>query len=546
MALRGASGATAYAWPAASPPPPRAVQLTQPPVTAMSSATGSAALLGLVAAFATGGRRRPSDWRRPWLRAARRRLRLRVAPLPRFSSGLLAPLGRQLRDIGMSPGGSFLKRRVATPNSVDRSRLEPADRESMSVPAQSVAALLAASALSLLGFTMPGPILPLLRVQYALSADQVGLVSSAFAVGMLFAVTVLPAVSDRRGRKHILVGAMASTATGFLVQGFVLRHGFSFNVFLLVRFLTGLFAGCNPIFKAYLADVAPTSRLSQFMVYREAAATLAFVVGPTIGGMLAMSALGAAAPLYATAAAHGIGSLLVAALVVEPRRLEPEAATTAKPTAAAADGASAEADVRGEKNEIEWMSVIAVFMMSFFYVIGQSGFSSFFPILMDDRFGMQPQEIGIFTTKFSLLALFIQALGYRPLVRRLGLGVTSALGAIALGVGLAGMGGSLPFLAAAGLYAVGVATFPATIPTLLTSSVPASRRGFVLGLDSIANNVCRIIAPMALGVLYAHSADLCFRAAGASMLLVLCLLAALMRRPTGAVVLKAGGPSRVS
>ncbi|CAE8647362.1 unnamed protein product, partial [Polarella glacialis] len=144
-----------------------------------------------------------------------------------------------------------------------------AEEEPLRVSQRSVLFLLATSGLSLLGFTMPSPILPELRQRFSLAGSEVGLVNSAFALGMMFAVMVLPVLSDRRGRKPVLAIAMACTSVGFLSQGLAIHLGMNLRFFLLARFATGLFAGCNPIFKAYLADVVPAARLPQFMVYRE-------------------------------------------------------------------------------------------------------------------------------------------------------------------------------------------------------------------------------------------------------------------------------------
>lgn len=391
--------------------------------------------------------------------------------------------------------------------------------EPLRVGRRSLIALFTSAGLSLLGFTMPSPMMPALRQQLELSASQVGLVSSSFAAGMFFAVMFFPAISDSWGRKPVMALALLGSAVGFLAQGIVISAQLGFGCFLLTRFATGLFAGCNPIFKAYLADVAPPSRLSQMMVYREAAATLAFVVGPSLGGVLATSSIGLAGPLYATAVAHCAGAFLIAANVEESIGIDRSTARSL-PKQVEADGASS----------VKWVPVGAVFCMSFFYVISQSCFSSFFPILMFDRFGSSSRDIGIFTTKFSLLALAFQLFVYRPLYKRIGLERMGALGAVCIGIGLTGLSVSaVPFWLASVAYALGVASFPATIPTLLAGLVPASRRGLVLGLDSIVNNACRVFAPVLLGLMYARGTLLCFSLAGSMMSVVVLMLIFLHR-----------------
>lgn len=383
------------------------------------------------------------------------------------------------------------------------------------VSRRSVTAALVAATLSLLGFTLPTPVLPLLRAQFGLSPSQVGLISSSSAAGMLFAVLVLPAWSDSSGRVPVAGLALLATALGHFAQGLVLRSGLGFQAFLVVRLLTGLFAGCNPIFKAYLADVVPSSRLSTFMVYREAAATVAYVIGPVVGGYLA-STSGAAGPLFATSVAHVLAALIVFTSMEESVRLGEK------------QGVKKASDMGAKDERVLWKLVWWTMVISFFYIFGQTCFAAFFPLLMHDRFAATAQEIGSMSTSFAMLALTFQVLLYGRVSRALGpIGVAS-FGALAIGAGLAGLGtAGVPLWVASTAYAIGVACFPAIIPTLLARSVPKARRGLALGADSIVNNFCRVIAPLILAALYARSPGFAFQVAGAMMLLVVATLCAL-------------------
>jgi len=383
----------------------------------------------------------------------------------------------------------------------------------MQVSARSVYVLLIASCLSLLGFTMPSPALPLIRSQFDLEDWQTGLVSSSMSLGMLFAVLFWPGYSDSMGRRKVLMISLFSTSVLFGLQVWVLNQHYGLRTFLAVRCFTGLFAGCNPIFKAYLADVVPSERLPRFMVFREASATLAFIIGPTVGGYLTKD-FGIVGPFVATCLAHLAGAILLSGFVEEAKQHSDE--DIPKGT-----GHDDDEDILS----IFW-KVVDIFLMSFCYVVSQTCFTFFIPLLLHDCFGYTPQGIGIFLTVTSIIVLTNQVVVYKPLEKRLGLEQTGCLGAISIVIGLWLVSFQSKALLYTGclFYAFGSATFPATVPTLLAKSVPKHHRGIVLGWDSVMNNVGRVLTPLCLGLVYGRSKYACFLVGGCASGLVTLLL----------------------
>ena len=334
---------------------------------------------------------------------------------------------------------------------------------------------------------------------------------------MLAAVWFWPTRSDAWGRTRVLKLSMSITALCFLVQAGFLGMEW-FHAFLFMRLVTGCFAGCNPIFKAYLADVVPASELPRFMVWREASATFAFIVGPLLGGQMT-ARLGIAGPFIATFFAHLLGAVICTKFVEEsPVRTER--------TEKVEESNNSESD--------KWpLLVTKVFVMSFFYVVSQTCFSFFTPLLLHDGFGFGAPAIGGFLTLVSSGVLACQLVCYKPLERRLGLERTGAVGALTILVGLMLMGIPVeqPYLLTLGgaCYAFGSATFPATVPTLLAKSVSKDQRGKVLGRDSLINNVGRVITPLGLAYLYGKSRFLCFGAGACASLVVIVMLLSVRR-----------------
>lgn len=102
-------------------------------------------------------------------------------------------------------------------------------------------------------------------------------------IGLRRAVT---GVHYQRGRKPILVLSLLGVGCGLIAQATCVAKDWSLTTFLMLRVASGAFAGASPVVKAYLADAATPEQLPSFMAWREAACTLAFIVGPTLGGLL--------------------------------------------------------------------------------------------------------------------------------------------------------------------------------------------------------------------------------------------------------------------
>ena len=129
---------------------------------------------------------------------------------------------------------------------------------------------------------------------------------------------------------------------------------------------------------------------------------------------------------------------------------------------------------------------------------------------MNDRFGSTPADIGQLFTKVGIIVMFFQVVGYWPILRYLGFSGIGIIGAASLSTGLVGLGlPQVPLWLALIAYSFGKAAFSPTITTLLSGTATDSNRGLILGLHSNVNNICRMVAPIFLGFLYAHSPMAC-------------------------------------
>ncbi|CAJ1358707.1 unnamed protein product [Effrenium voratum] len=360
--------------------------------------------------------------------------------------------------------------------------------------------------LHLLGFTMGGPLLPALRNFFHLAASKTGMITSAFPLGMLLALPIFPALSDRYGRKPILIVCFAGVGGGFLLQALALASHCTFSRFLQLRVLSGAFAGSATVIKALIADSYKGEDLAQAMAYREAAGTAAFIAGPTLGGILL--SLGG---ISAVAAASGSLSLIAALLVVFYLHPPPKVSKGSSPSSTKLS------------SNLRVLSLIIVAHCLF--CSGQAAFDAFFAVWCSESFGWSPALVGSVLTSLACLVFASHAFVYRRLVRKFGVVRMAVAGLLSLAGALLAMSRPRLLLAVLALYGFGVPAFTPSVPTLLARN--SSQRATVLAVDAAASAVARILAPAVLGLVYDKNPQSAFFAAAVCLVMAAGLMSSL-------------------
>ena len=134
----------------------------------------------------------------------------------------------------------------------------------------------------LLGFTLVMPLLAPFAQEYGLSGGRIGLLFAAYPMCQLVAGPILGRLSDRYGRRPILMISQAGTAISFLILGL----SNTFWVMLLARMLDGASGGNILVAQAYVADVTTKENRSRGLGLVGMAFGLGFVLGPLLGGLL--------------------------------------------------------------------------------------------------------------------------------------------------------------------------------------------------------------------------------------------------------------------
>lgn len=134
-----------------------------------------------------------------------------------------------------------------------------------------------------LGFSVLIPVLPLFADRLGASAVEVGLILSLYALAQLVFLPVWGWISDRRGRRPVLLLSLAGTAASFVMLG--LADGLA--TIYVARILAGAFAGSVGTAQAVVTDVTPARERASGMGVLGAAFGIGMVLGPMLGGLLA-------------------------------------------------------------------------------------------------------------------------------------------------------------------------------------------------------------------------------------------------------------------
>lgn len=333
--------------------------------------------------------------------------------------------------------------------------------------------------IDILGFSILIPILPYYVKHFGASTIAVGVLFAVFALCQFLAGPVWGNVSDRIGRKAVLIISQVGATIGWAGLAFAPSL---FWVFV-ARIVEGISGGNISVTQAYVADrVAPEQR-SQAFAYVGAAFSAGLVVGPVAGGLL-LAHYGYRMPFLLAAA------LQVVTLVVTIVFLPEDVAAHGEKAAPGSFGDI----VRSLRDE----RVSPVLVQKLAYSLGLYAWFSVFALVLAAIAGFGPSETSYFFAGFGVASIVFQLGVVGRLVEAVGVRTTSNLGfaaACAYFFAVPFMHGTVALFAAQIVFAFALATTNATLATLLTDAAPEQLRGTVLGAGSSLEAVAGVVMP---------------------------------------------------
>lgn len=346
--------------------------------------------------------------------------------------------------------------------------------------------------INLLGFGIVIPLLPFYASSFQAPAWQIALIFSAYSLGAFFGEPLWGRLSDRIGRKPLLI---STTFGNCLCYGLLAFAPDVYTAFV-IRLIGGLFSGNASVIQGYIADVTPPDRRSGRMALLGVAFNIGFIVGPAVGGLLANPAagpIGFRIPLLAASALSGISALCIVLFVRESRPVGVDRPPQASRWSML--GYAVTEPVIGRLMLLTFLVGCAFF-----------GIESVFGLWGEARFDWGPREIGAMFGCVGVVAAVCQLFLTGYLSRRFGEANMLAAGMVLSLVGSLLQVFSTGFVMSTVLLCLGAlgssVAFP-NVSSLISQTTDPNNQGQILGLNNATGALARVIGPLMAGLVFA-------------------------------------------
>ena len=334
--------------------------------------------------------------------------------------------------------------------------------------------------IDMVGFGIVVPVLPLYTERFGASPFTTGLLLAVYSgMGFIFS-PVVGTLSDRIGRRSILLLSTIGQATGFFIMGAATTLLWLF----LARTIDGIFGANVSVTQAYVADVTPPQDRSRVLGLLGAAFGVGFICGPLLGGILSQVSL--SAPFYFAGGLAAANAVLIFFILPE----------------------SLPAEDRSKPDRVAFVTlfkegrgpVIVPLMAAYFFMMaGFSILTSFFAIFTEDRFGYNASANGYIFAGIGVISVIVQGVLIGRLIENFTekrIAVTG-VALLACSVFLFPLVQTLStlLLVSAGI-AIGNAFINPTMNGLVSRAVNKYWQGRVLGLMQACASLGRFFGPL--------------------------------------------------
>jgi MFS transporter, DHA1 family, tetracycline resistance protein len=351
--------------------------------------------------------------------------------------------------------------------------------------------------IDLVGFGIVIPVLPFYAQGTAFNATPrtVGILFASYSVMQLIFSPILGNLSDKYGRRPVLLVSIIGTGIGFLILGLAK----TITMLFIGRILDGITGGNISTAQAYMADITTEENRAKAMGMIGAAFGLGFIFGPAIGGIL--SRWGIHVPFFFAAA------LCFANATLMYFRL-PETLNTKSP------GQRRQGRLTEAKSAMKEPKLVFLLVIYFLFILAFSIMTSSFSFYTMFRFGYDAQETGYLFAYVGLIAVIIQGGLMDRLVKRFGEVPLVIIGALCFAISLfavpfvgPAVGGLGALLVGGGVFSMGNSLATPALTSLASKSVGPEQQGIVLGVTQSTASLARAVGPSLAAVLISSAIE---------------------------------------
>lgn len=342
---------------------------------------------------------------------------------------------------------------------------------------------------NMLGFGIILPLLPYYVESFGAGVLVVGLLSTTYSFFQLLSAPVLGEVSDKLGRRPVLLFSISGTALSFVIMGLAR----SVPMLFAARIVDGISGGNIATAQAYIADITTKENRTQGMGVMIAAYSTGMIVGPAFGGIL--SVYGYSVPAYVAGAFALAATILTFFFLPESRRAH----------SGPAGWKARFFNIGDFYHALTHPEVGFLLTISFMALFAFSLMQGIFSLFTEHTLRLTARDNGIIFAYLGVVGVIMQVFILRRLLkavperRAAGLGIAG----VAVSLGMIAMCESIPLLlVSVTLLAVSVSIAWPVVTSLISKKTPEDEQGNVAGMSQSVASMAQLLGPVAGSYIY--------------------------------------------
>lgn len=396
-----------------------------------------------------------------------------------------------------------------------------------------------AVAIDMLGVSIILPVLPSLAVEFDVGSQELGMIFAAYGGAQMLSMPLFGKLSDRVGRRPIVILSLVGSCVGFFLQGLSGNYG----LFMISRVVAGLFGSTVAVTQAYIADTTTVEERPRYLAALSTVIAVAFLFGPGIGSGLAEFSLHT--PMFVASGLAGAGVVMAFIYLKESERMreiilrkgvtnnagetsssdakevEEGRASPMKESKDDDDDAKVAEEKGSTKNvpphkigaallstkETEEIAshrplIYLMWLCSFLNMCAFSAYLAMYGYWILEEFGYGSLELGFISMGAGIITIVTQLTIYNPMRLKLGKHTTLIIALCIYSIGFV----SLPLfdtrvtaIGFVGVLSVGYGLASPSIVAILSRYASSTNQGSVLGIGMSCSAFARVVGPIAMG-----------------------------------------------